>query len=56
VDTHRHVHGLERELRLVEKVIARDPTKDLFVCRLFVIKQAVDTALLAKVGQRLEEA
>lgn len=56
VDTHRHVHCVECELRLAKKVIARDPTKHLVVCRLLVIKQGVYTALLAKVGQGLEEA
>ena len=48
--------SVESELQLAEKVIARDPAKHLVINRLLVIKQGMNTALLAKIGQRPEEA
>jgi hypothetical protein len=55
MDTHHHVHSLGGGLRLAKKVIAGDPTKHLVSSRLVIIKQRVDAALLAKIGQRPEE-
>lgn len=42
-------------LRLTKKVIASNPSKFLIIRGLIIIKHRVDTALLAKIGQRPEE-
>jgi hypothetical protein len=56
VNTHRYLLSLRDKLRLVKKIIAGNPAKLLIIRRLLVIEQRVDSPLLAKIGQRLEEA